>query len=495
MGIRSRFTQPLAEYYTRSRFNKNLNGIDLQNKIFQTLIKEGSNTRFGQDHRFHQIKTLKAYQAAVPIRDYESFRPYIEMIKNGESDVLWKGKPLYFAKTSGTTSGAKYIPISKDSISNHIKTARAALIANVAKNKEASFFTSKMIFLSGSPDLDHLGCIPTGRLSGIVNHHIPAYLRINQLPSLKTNRIEDWESKLNKIVEESIGQDLRFVSGIPPWIQMYFEFLQAASGGKTIKEIFPNLEVVVHGGVNFQPYEKQLKALIGGKVDFVECYPASEGFFAYHDGSENPGMLLNIDSGIFFEFVPLDELKKENPVRLDLSQINLQEDYAVVISSNAGLWSYLVGDTIRFVSLQPYRIIVTGRISQYISAFGEHVIASEVESALAELIEATESSVKDFTVAPKMKVGEELPCHEWFVEFDQEPENLEIFASKLDALMCKKNIYYNDLIQGGILQKLKVRSLPPNSFKRYMESIGKLGGQNKIPHLSNDRKIVDQLSL
>lgn len=469
-----------------------LTAVADQNSLFTTLIKTGMKTEFGKDHHFDKIKTHEDYVKNVPIREYEDFKVYIEKLKQGKQNILWKGFPIYFAKTSGTTSGIKYIPITKDSIPNHINTARNALLCYMAQTGKSQFANGKMIFLSGSPELERIGGVPTGRLSGIVNHHVPRYLRANQLPTFETNCIEDWEEKLSKIVDETVTEDMTLISGIPPWIQMYFDELEKKTG-KKIKEIFKQLTVLVQGGVNFEPYKAKLFESIGKKIDTIELYPASEGFFAFQDSQTEEGLLLNSDSGIFYEFVPVEEISKENPTRLTLKDVELNKNYVLVISSNAGLWAYNIGDTIKFVSLNPYRLVVTGRVKHFISAFGEHVIGEEVEEALMNAAESENIRITEFTVAPNISETGEKSFHEWFVEFENIPKNLNQFAKKVDQNLRKKNIYYDDLIKGNILQPLKIHVMQKNAFINYMKSVGKLGGQNKVPRLSNDRKLASAL--
>lgn len=492
MKIKSFLARPYAAI-VQKRIRKGMTtAVPDQQAIFQQLMKQGARTSFGKDHQLKNVADHKSYTQAVPVRDYEAFRPYIDLIKNGQQNVLWKGKPAYFAKTSGTTSGVKYIPITKDSISNHIDTARNALLCYMAESGNAAFADRKMIFLSGSPVLERIAGIPTGRLSGIVNHFVPKYLRANQLPSFPTNCIEDWETKLGKIVEETWNEDMSLISGIPPWMQMYFDWLQEKTG-KKIKTLFPNLQVLVHGGVNFEPYKARLFESLGGPIDTIETFPASEGFFAFQDTLDKEGLLLNTDSGIFFEFIPAGEIFNENPARLSLADVKVGENYALIVNSNAGLWGYNIGDTVRFVSTNPYRIVVTGRIKHFISAFGEHVIAEEVEHALLAAANEQGAQILEFTVAPMIQAKDELPFHEWFISFAKQPENKAAFAQSVDNHLRTKNIYYDDLIRGGILQPLKITDLQSDAFIEYMKSQGKLGGQNKVPRLSNDRKIADEL--
>lgn len=463
-----------------------------QEAILKELLKIGKATEFGKEHHLQDISVYEEYVQAVPVRDYEQFKPYIEKIKEGKHNVLWKGLPIYLAKTSGTTSGVKYIPISKESIDNHINTARNALLCYIAESGNTNFTDGKMIFLSGSPELERIGGIPTGRLSGIVNHHVPSYLRANQLPSYETNCIDDWETKLDKIVGETINQNMTLISGIPPWAQMYFDRLQEKTG-KKIKEIFPDFSVLVHGGVNFEPYRTKLLESIGGKVATIETFPASEGFMAFQDSQDAEGLLLNTNSGIFFEFIPAGEIFNANPTRLSLKEVKVGENYALIINNNAGLWGYNIGDTVKFISTNPYRLVVTGRIKHFISAFGEHVIGEEVEHSLIKAAEEEGVHITEFTVAPMIAQGKGKSYHEWFIEFENRPSNLDGFARKVDLNLRKKNIYYDDLINGNILLPLHIRPVKKHGFIDYMKSIGKLGGQNKVPRLSNDRNIATAL--
>ena len=464
-----------------------------QQSLFQQLIKTALKTEFGKDHDFANIKSHEDFVKRVPLRDYEAFKPYIEKIKEGKHNILWKGQPIYFAKTSGTTSGVKYIPITKESIPNHINTARNALLCYMAETGNTKFADGKLIFLSGSPELERVGGIPTGRLSGIVNHHVPKYLRSNQLPSFTTNCIEEWEEKLDKIVEETIRQDMTLISGIPPWMQMYFDRLIEKSG-KKVGELFPHFSVMVQGGVNFEPYKAKLYESIGRPVDCIELFPASEGFFAFQDSQKEPGLLLNTNSGIFFEFVPAAEIFNENPIRLTLRDVKVGENYALIISSNAGLWGYNIGDTVKFVSTNPYRLVVTGRTKHFISAFGEHVIGEEVEASLLQAANEEHIHITEFTVAPRISTDAGKSFHEWFIEFENKPKDIAAFARKIDDNLRNRNVYYDDLIAGNILQQLKISPIQKNGFIDYMKSIGKLGGQNKVPRLSNDRTIADGLS-
>ncbi len=495
MNLKSLLAKPFAHYIANKVKKEAKQAIQDQTTIFKALLKVLKHTQFGKDHVADAVQDYDSFKKAIPIRDYERFVPYINMIKEGKQNILWKGLPIYFAKTSGTTSGVKYIPITKDSIDNHINTARNALLCYMAETGNTGFASGKLIFLSGSPELERVGGIATGRLSGIVNHHVPAYLRSNQLPTYETNCMEDWEQKLDAIVLETMHQDMTLISGIPPWVQMYFDRLETTTG-KKIGELFPNFNVMVQGGVNFEPYKAKLFESIGRKIDTVELFPASEGFFAFQDTQNESGLLLNTNSGIFFEFIPANEIFDENPTRLCLQEVELGVNYALIINSNAGLWGYNIGDTVKFVSIDPYKIVVTGRIKHFISAFGEHVIGEEVEAALLQVAAQTNTSITEFTVAPFVAGVDAAgkSYHEWFISFEKAPPNLDDFAAQLDTAMRQHNVYYDDLIKGAILEPLKIRTLQSDAFVQYMRAIGKLGGQNKVPRLSNDRVLADALS-
>ena len=468
------------------------NPIETQQKVFQNLIASADDTQFGKDHNFKEIKSYEDFAKQVPIRDYEELRPYVDRVVKGEEDILWKGKPIYFAKTSGTTSGAKYIPLTKESMPFHIEAARNAILNYIHETGKTAFVDGKMIFLQGSPILEEKNGIKLGRLSGIVAHFVPKYLQKNRMPSWETNCIEDWETKVDEIVEETFNENMTVISGIPSWVQMYFEKLEQ-KGNKSVGEIFKNFNLFIYGGVNYEPYRAKFENLIGRKVDSIELFPASEGFFAYQDSQAAKGMLLLLNSGIFYEFVKSEEFFTENQKRYTIGEVELHVNYVLIISTNAGLWAYNIGDTVQFTSLKPYRVIVSGRIKHYISAFGEHVIGKEVECALKEAMENSNIRVNEFTVAPQIAPNSGLPYHEWFIEFENEPENLTEFALKIDNEMRKQNSYYDDLIVGKVLKTLVISKVSKNGFQDYMKSIGKLGGQNKIPRLSNDRKIADLL--
>jgi len=494
MGLKSLLSLPFARQIVKKNSKWKKNAVKVQNTLLLSLVSQAKNTKFGKDHNFSEISNYSDWKKNIPVRDYEELKIYVQEIIDGEKDVLWPGRPLYFCKTSGTTSGTKYIPISKESMPHHITAARDAILSYIAETKNTSIVNGKMIFLQGSPELSKTGDILTGRLSGIVAHHTPSYLKKNQLPSYETNCIEDWENKVDAILEETLDKNMSLISGIPPWVQMYFEKLQDKTG-KLIKDIFPKFDLFIYGGVNYEPYRQTFEKLIGKKVDGIELYPASEGFIAYQDCQTEKGMLLCVNHGIFYEFIPSEEFFNKDPTRISLADVEVGVNYVIILNTDAGLWGYNIGDTIKFVSIDPYRIVVSGRIKHFTSAFGEHVIAEEVEKSLQETIAKIPAQVNEFHVAPQVNPESGLPYHQWLVEFEKEPENMAVFSEVIDNTLQKHNTYYKDLISGGILKPLLITKINKNGFRDYMKSIGKLGGQNKVPRLANDRKIADKLNV
>ncbi|RMZ61016.1 hypothetical protein D1632_03340 [Chryseobacterium nematophagum] len=468
------------------------NAAKNQEEVLLSLVDTAKKTLFGREHDFENIHTIQEFQEKVPVSDYEDIKPYIERVKKGQANILWIETPEYFAKTSGTTSGSKYIPISKEGMPYQIKGAQSALFHYIAAKDNADFVKGKMIFLQGSPTLDEIYGIKTGRLSGIVAHHIPSYLQKNRLPSWETNIIDDWETKIDKIIEETENENMTLISGIPPWLIMYFEKL-VEKHNKKIKQIFPHLQLIITGGVNYEPYRDKMEELLGGKVDIIQTFPASEGFFAFQDDYTKEGLLLLTHHGIFYEFIPLEEYGKPHAKRLTLKDIELNKDYALILTTNSGLWAYSIGDVVRFIDKNPHRILVSGRTKHFTSAFGEHVIAYEIEEAMKATLVKHPAQITEFHLAPQVNPYEGLPHHEWFIEFEKEPENLENFRDELDRQLRKRNTYYDDLISGNILEKLHITTLKKTAFHEYAKSQGKLGGQNKIPRLANDRKIADLL--
>lgn len=491
MSIKSFVTKYYAKYKAKEFYRMANQAVECQNIIFEDLIDFAKDTYFGKAHQFASIKTYEDFKEAVPIRTYEDGKHFFDLAVEGKSNILWPGKPLYFAKTSGTTSGSKLIPITQESIHNHITGAKMVLLCSTYHRNTSDFVNGKMIFMSGSPTLENINGVLTGRLSGIVNHHIPNYLQKNQVPSWETNCIEDWEKKVDAIVNETIGIDMTLISGIPPWVLMYFERLLEKTGKQTIKEVFPNFDIFVQGGVNYEPYRAKLDSIIGGKIAMLETYPSSEGFIAFQDTIDFEGLILNTNAGIFFEFVPANEIINKNPTRLRLQDVKVNVNYALVLTTNAGLWAYDLGDTVKFISTNPYRIIVTGRTKHFISAFGEHVIAEEVDRALIDTASKHHAEVIEFHVAPI--VNHDRPHHQWMIAFDKLPNDIENFAHDLDYLLQQSNSYYKDLRVGNMLSCLQIKVMQSDAFRKYMKTKGKLGGQHKVPRLANNQDLADEL--
>ena len=490
MSLKSAIAKPYARFVTKAVMRRAIHPVATQLRVLRQLVEFGGATAFGRDHKLHQVHDHAGLVQAVPLRDYEGFKPYIERVIAGEKDVLWPGLPLYLCKTSGTTSGAKYIPITQHSLPNHIGSARRALLAYIAHSGRADFVDGNMIFLQGSPVLERKGLIPMGRLSGIVANHVPQYLLKNRMPSFATNSITDWETKVEAIVGETRSADMRLISGIPAWVQMYFERLLARTGKATVKEVFPNFSLFVYGGVNYGPYRSRMETLIGGGVPSVELFPASEGFIAYQDRSAEEGLLLVLDNGIYYGFIPMHGADRRPR---SIAEVELNTQYALALYTNAGLWGYEIGDTVKFLSLSPPRIVVTGRTKHFTSAFGEHVIAEEVEGALKDAMAVVPCEVAEFTVAPVLAPTQGLPYHEWSIEFAAAPSDPVRFAAAMDEALQRRNPYYKDLISGKVLRPLVVRSLPRGAFAAWMKARGMNDAQSKVPRLANDRRYVEGL--
>ena len=472
------------------------NPLETQAKTFNKLLLKGTNTEFGRDHNFSTIKNYEDFKNQVPIRDYEGLKPYVDKVVKGEKNILWPGQPLYFAKTSGTTSGAKYIPITKESIKTHVNSARDALLNYFLKTKNYKPINGKHMFLQGSPKLEKKNGVYIGRLSGISAHYIPKLFLNNRKPSWNTNCIEDWEEKVETIIKETVGEKMTIIAGIPSWVQMYFEKI-VSNENKSIKEVFPELSLYVYGGVSYDPYKSTFDKLFGKKVDTLATFPASEGFFGYQDTftDENTDLLLLLNNDIFYEFIKAEDFLKGEYERITLKDVQVNVNYLLIISTSAGLWGYNIGDTVKFTSTRPYRIIVSGRIKHFLSAFGEHVIAEEVETSMKIATKDHGVTIREFTVAPNINPKEGLPCHEWYIEFETQPKDINAFSKTLETEMLNQNIYYKDLIHGAIIKPLEVISVKKGGFNDYMRSVGRLGGQNKVPRLSNDRKIADKLNV
>lgn len=493
MGIKSTIIKPIAKRINSKIEKDQRHAIEHQDRIRNSNCKFASKTSFGKDYNLSAIKSYEEFRTQIPILNYEKIKNYMDRVLLGEKDVLWPGRPSYIVGTAGTTSGIKYIPLSKQSIPYHFGTARNATMSFAYKNNVVDIFDGNLLFLSGSPKLDKIGGIPTGRLSGIVNHQVPQWMRRNQVPSYDTNIISDWEEKVTSIIKEVHQKDLRMISGIPPWVSMFMEQLIDYTGKDSVMNVFQNLRLFIYGGMNYEPYRHKMERLIGKSLLSLETYPATEGFIAFQTHKEDNSLLLNTNAGIFFEFVPVDKLNDPESNRISLADVKTNTQYAIMLSNNAGLFCSMIGDIVEFTSTNPYRLLVKGRTKHFISAFGEHVIGQEVEKAFSSALRKHQLPIDEFTVAPLINpIDGGLPYHEWHIEIDPKIDLTE-FAKTLDNEMQKVNFHYKELVNGKVIRPLQIVKLAPGTFANYQKSLGKLGGQNKVARLSNNRKIVDAI--
>ncbi|MDC0189260.1 GH3 auxin-responsive promoter family protein [Flavobacteriales bacterium] len=481
----------MAKKTFKKHSKESKSALENQKTIFKHILSNGHGSKFTQDFGITRGSTYDHFVRRVPLMVYEDFKKYIDLISFGKKNVLTKGRPSYFAITSGTTSGTKYIPLTREMMNMQTKATKELLLLYAYQRGYYNISGAGMMFVQGTPKLNYFNKVPYGKLSGIAAHHVPFYLKKNRFPSMKTNCIQPWDKKIKMIVKETLNKDLRILGGIPPWVMTYFKEVLSETGANKIKEVFPNLQLYIHGGTSFQSYQKSFFDLCG-QVDTLEVYPASEGFFAYQDSIEDKSLTLLTNHGVFYEFVRLGDFNKSsNPDRISLEGVELNVDYVMVVSTIAGLWSYNTGDTIRFVSKNPYKIMFSGRASQFCSAFGEHVIEKEVQVALNEALRVCGGGVLEFTVAPR--VSSKNSRHDWFIEFSSAPKNLGVFKELLCKEMGKQNLYYRDLVESGVIETIGLYVVKNGGFAAYMKSIGKFGGQNKCPHLSNNRNVADFL--
>jgi GH3 auxin-responsive promoter len=488
MSIKSWFFYQFSKWKVRKEYNLQTKSEHVQLAFLLNHIKENKNTEFGKAHRFELISDYENYCQNIPLRHYEDFLPYIDKIKAGENNILTKVKPLYLLMTSGTTAGTKYIPISKSGIKHQIGAAMKLLCFHSYHQRNGDFMNYKMLFLQGSPELNHEYKIPTARLSGVVYHHIPKFFQRNKLPKYETNIIENWQEKVDQIVAETYSQDMGIMGGIPPWCIQYFEKLIEKKKVKNLKSLFPNLSIYIYGGLDFSSYREKMTQLLGDKVACLQTFPASEGFFGIQDLPDSDDMLLLINQGVFYEFI--ENYNEENPQTIALSGVKLNISYELVITNDSGLYRYRMGDLVQLTSLNPYRIKVVGRTSQYISAFGEHVIGYEIERVMEAAIKEFNLVVEDYHVCPNVAAKH----YEWYIEFNEKPKvNDEKLVEFLDKKLVEINKYYAHLINGNIINSSKTIELKNGSFANLRSKLGKEGGQNKVIRLANNQKFALQV--
>jgi len=489
ISVKSFFFLKYAQWKVKREYKTHLEAICTQEKFLKTWIHKNRKTAFGKDHNFDKIETYRDFTTFVPIRNYEEYLPYIERIKQGDHKVLSTEAPIYLLMTSGTTAGSKYIPISKTGVKHQIEGAMMALCFYAVHKKSAEFMKYKMIFLQGSPELEDTFVIPSGRLSGVVYHHVPKFFRRNKLPSYKINTIPNWQEKIDKIVDETWREDISILGGIPPWCIQYFEKLLQYTGNTQLKNLYPHLEMYIYGGLDFSSYRDLTQRLLGEGIACLQTYPASEGFFAVQDSLVVADMLLLLDQGNYYEFKPFND-PEEAEVAV-LKDVKLGVRYELIVTNNSGLYRYAIGDLVEFTTLHPFRIRVVGRTSQYISAFGEHVIAYEIEKTMENALSKFGLSIVDYYVYPDI----EEKRYEWLIEFDKTLHNDDLLAIArfLDTELAHLNKYYAHLINGQIINNSLIVPIRKGTFKGFRESIGKEGGQNKVVRISNNDTFAKML--
>ena len=473
------------------------NPMDAQREVLQDLVSSAQYTEFGKEYNFSSLFTVKAFKDAVPVHEYEDLKPYIERVMNGEQNVLWNTPIYWFAKSSGTTSDkSKFIPVSEESLQDgHYKASKDVLSLYYQYNPDSALLTGKALVIGGSHTINPVNQeAQYGDLSAVLLQNSPFWGHWLRTPDLGIALMDEWENKIEKLAASTIEENVTSISGVPTWTLVLFKRILEITGKSCIAEVWPSLELYMHGGVSFTPYKEQFKKLIGKDITYLDMYNASEGFFAAQEDPADEGMLLFTDHGIFMEFMPIEEYGKKNPETVGLDKIELGKNYALVISTNAGLWRYLLGDTIQFTSASPFRIKVTGRLKHFINAFGEELIVDNADRAIALASEKTGGIVNDYTAAPIYFSDNSNGAHEWLIEFEKEPVSLEKFTMELDAALKSLNSDYEAKRQKDIALRMPlVHSLNKGTFSLWLSEKGKLGGQHKIPRLSNERKYVDEI--
>jgi hypothetical protein len=465
--------------------------------VWQDLFAAGQYTEFGRMYKFSQIQSLEDFKSIVPIQEYDSLKPFIERMMKGEENILWNTPISWFAKSSGTTSDkSKFIPVSEESLQdNHYKASKDVLSFYYASHPESDLLTGKSLIIGGSHQISQVNEeVHCGDLSAVIVQNSPFWSNWIRTPDTSIILMDEWESKIEKLAQSTILENVTSMAGVPTWLIVLLKRILEITGKQTIKEVWPSLELYMHGGVSFVPYKQQFEKLIGAPINYLEMYNASEGFFAAQDDVTKEGMLLMCDHGIFYEFMPLSEYGKEFPETMQLDDVQTGVNYALVITTNGGLWRYLVGDTIQFVSLDPFRIKVSGRIKHYINAFGEEIIIDNTDQAIAVASQRTGAVVKDYSAAPVYFSEQGNGAHEWLIEFEKEPQDLQGFTSELDAALKNINSDYEAKRYKDIALRMPlIKSVPRNTFTNWLSSKGKLGGQHKVPRLSNERTIIEDI--
>lgn len=471
--------------------------VDAQRAVLQDLITHAQYTEFGRKYGFNDLFDFRTFKQLVPIHEYDDLKPWIERTMNGEENLLWNTPVSWFAKSSGTTSDkSKFIPITTESLEDcHYQAAKDVLTLYYNTNPESDLLTGKGLVIGGSHQIHTINEeVQYGDLSAVLLQNTPFWSNWLRTPELSIALMDEWETKIEKLAQSTITENVTSISGVPTWTLVLIKRILEITGKANLKEVWPNLELYIHGGVSFTPYKEQFKKLIGDTIHYLEMYNASEGFFAAQDRLNDEGMLLFLNHGIFYEFMPVEEYGRKNPQTIGLNKVETGRNYALIITTNGGLWRYMVGDTVQFTSLSPYRIKVSGRLKHYINAFGEEVIVDNTDKAIAVTCEKTGAIVNDYTAGPVYFSDGGNGAHEWLIEFEKQPQNLDIFINELDAALQSVNSDYEAKRYKDIaLRKPIIHALQKGTFNQWLKSKDKLGGQHKIPRLSNDRKYVEEI--
>lgn len=493
MSVFSTLVKPAAHLVDQQLRYQERSVAKSQSQTLRRILRKGRQTQFGREHGLDRIASHHDFAMHVPVRDYDGFRPYVEQILAGDADVLWPGTPAYIFTTSGSTAEPKRIPISRKYSDAFYKMTRRAMMSYFARTGRGEWLDGKMVTLMTSPETTPLNGIPSGGMSGVSSRALPLWMKRKILPTYEIAKLQDWEAKVAGTVRESIGEDVRVVSAVPSWLLMYYDALLVRTGAESIREVFPNLQLQCHAGTDLQLHKDQLARILGDQVDMLSLYGSSEAAVAFQVNPAEEGLALNLGAGLFYEFVPIEQMDSKTPVRFSLDQVQTMQTYLLVITNSSGFFAYDLGDLVEFVSVSPPRIRFVGRSGHFISVSGERLTARHVETAVLNACNTCNASVVEFTVAPVIATKGRPPRYDWFVEFNRPARDISVFLELLDRSLQHQNMYVESFRKSGFMGKPRLYSIPPGGFRKYMKSQGRMGGQNKITRLQNDRSIADTL--